>query len=145
MNNSNKVTPEFILKYYPNLIDDKLFNLFINEIEPVVRTRVDYTLQLYDYIIKFNNYKFKIVSLGQVINKNIFDDLLKEFKKSRSNIISILKDLGYSDNYFDHLIFNINKEMKKDILIESTVYDKINKESILNNDLYTDIVKFIFK
>lgn len=60
--NKNKTSKEFSLKYYPNLIEDEMFNIMINTINPIAtitRTNVKFSLDLYEKItilLKNKNY-----------------------------------------------------------------------------------------
>ena len=56
----NIVNDEFMLKYYPELIDDKQFRFLLNELDPYVRNNIKFVLGLYESINKFNDYKHKI-------------------------------------------------------------------------------------
>ena len=119
------VTDEFIQNYYPNLINDEFFRLFLNELNPAIRTEVKYILNLYQYIIKFNIFKDRLFLLNDYLSKDLIYKLLNEFKQTREELIENLGYLGYSDNEKEHvlnkLLFNINKSLKNKLILEKSI------------------------
>ena len=62
---------------------DEFFRLFLNELNPAIRTEVKYILNLYQYIIKFNIFKDRLFLLNDYLSKDLIYKLLNEFNKTR--------------------------------------------------------------
>ena len=105
-----EVTLNFILENYPNLVEDELFKIYLNELNPAIRTEKKYVLDLYEYIVKFNSIKDKLFVYNKFLPKELKKSLINEFIVTRSNINDTLIELGYSEtDNFDILLLNINK------------------------------------
>jgi len=152
LENDNAVTNEFILKYYPNLVEDELFYSYLNELNPSIRREVKYILDLYEYIIKFNSIKDKIFIYNKYLPNELKSELITEFNFIRKNIIQTLKDLGYNktDDFINKNLVNIKKNMKNKIIFDESVFnyydiikyedDYINIFELINKFLKKDLI-----
>lgn len=137
------VNDEFIQKYYPELRDDKYFELFIKELNPIIVREVKLVLDLYQYIIKFNKFKEKLVIVKETINDdNIYSELFHEYKNTYKELVRILKELG-SDKSIEVLLENISNKYKNDIVFQNSILNKDNIDLIKNEPDYINMLKFL--
>lgn len=144
--NEVSITDEFMIKYYPDFVNDELFRMILNEIYIIYRTKTNIVIKIYFEIKKFNSFKDKIFLLNEYLDKKNIIDLLKSYNDSRNDIISLLKDLGYKDNQnviFDKLLFKVSNKMKKKILLDSSILKNDDLNLISFEDDYIQLVEFL--
>ena len=145
----NVVNDDFLLKYYPDLIDDDDFRNFLKEIKPIVRKEVKYILDLYQCIKKYNSFKDKILFLNKYIDEHIYNELFKELDLARKEIFNILTDLNYSNSHskeiFTKLIYKLDTNLKNQILLDFSILNKEVIENFKNEVDFVNNLNFIKK
>ncbi len=143
----NVVNDEFILKYYPGLIDDEDFKNFLKEIKPIVRKEVKYILDLFLCIKKHKIFQDKILFLSKDLDEHMYKELFKELNLARNEILNILTDLNYNNNkeVFTKLLSKVDTNLKNKILIDSSILNKEVFEDLKKDDDFVNNLNFIKK
>ncbi len=134
-----------MVKYYPDLSGNGEFIYFLKELDFKVRNNVKLVLDLYECIIKYNDYKRKIFIYYEVLVKNDLVGILNEFNEGRLEILNILKKLNVSDNYLNNYLDKIEKKNQKELIIKSTISHGENINNLKTEVEYLNIKKFITK
>jgi DNA-dependent RNA polymerase len=149
----NEINENFMTEYYPNLKDDELFNVLIKSLNPIVRNKVNFVLDLFENINKLNNIKNKIISFSEILEKKLLLELISDLNNIRKELIKILQELGLNDRDLYKILSNINKNIKNNIISGSSAkfYDIIKDLSEedefkkiwegLNEIIYKDLFK----
>src|SRR5260221_768330 len=149
-----EVDEDFMKKNYPEHIDDFKFRSLLSILNPIFISKVDMVNKVYTEINKYNELSSKFILYSEYLSKDLSQVLLGELKKSRSVLVSALKELGCfggtgKDFYVEDLLNSLNKKVRNKILLESSVNFKGQRDKIEGDDyfisLWDQIKKIIHK
>ena len=141
INKSNIINKEFMEKYYPDYVNNNIFILILEEIYPYLRTNVELIIKIFSFINEFNDYKFKILVYSEFLNEKLLLSLIRDMKKSRVNLIELLKRFGLDEDFLNKLIEKIDDDEKKIIMLQNGASDFTNK--LGNDNEYIQVLNYI--
>ena len=132
--NINIVDEEFILKNYPEYINDSKFIEFLMELEPLFRDHTEFVKKIYENLNSTNEKLEFLLANKDILseNKEIFDYVLQLNLALRKDMVKNFSTLFKNNNQFiSKFLINFNKKMLSknvDTVILNNIKDIKNKE-----------------
>jgi len=133
------VNDDFMMEYYPEFIEDVKFKILLNSLDSIVIRNVDFILKLYKQINTYNELSQKIIVYKEYVNKEIIEEMVNEIRICRNEIASVIKEIGADSIDINELLYNINKKVKKRIILESTLNFNENKSILLEESDFVEL------